>query len=684
MRVPLFSKKQKDPLFLTIVLTNTTTAAAVWAVRSGGIEVRARSQLFPIEIFEDHIIAESIDTALDELGDDGNITTQVLFSLPFDWISGATIVPQKKQLLKNICQKMALKSVGFVVTAEAIAAYRRDQHKAGKEVVVYVEGQFLDMCMVDGVAVSRMVRVSRSSDIAADLLEGLTQLSASASLSHIVIGSAELTLEDLHTIEQELITSELPAHLFPAAPSVEVLSHEEMLDAASVSGGKEVVHSLGILVSTPVIPTAQRTPEPAIEESSQLQEIEGEVLLAASRLPSNRGKRIISKIASLVPKKIGVGLILAALFLLGVGGTAVFALSRMVSAHVVLMLKPTEIKKPIEFTLDSKAASSDPSALLLKGEVLTQELSGSKEIPTSGKKTVGEKAKGSVALFNRTSIPKEFKAGTVLTYSSKVALLLDSDVTVASASSGTNYETIPGKASVKVTARDIGEESNIEKDVELTIANFDKSAFVARTEDKLTGGTSKEVRSVSAQDQKDVVDAIVSELKAKVKDEIQVKIALGDGFIVNDQLVVTKREFNAQVGEEKESLAANVTASASAIVYRKVELDSFVSQLLASELPVNSTLIDGKTSVIVETQQLERPGAYKVRAMVTAYASPVVTEDQFVKLLAGKSVEEAHQILSGQSSIGSFTLNLNPKPIGTLFGRLPSEEKITIESKLAP
>src|SRR5690606_11023306 len=111
-------------------------------------------------------------------------------------------------------------------------------------------------------------------------------------------------------------------------------------------------------------------------------------------------------------------------------------------------------------------------------------------------------AKGKVTLTNKTSQNKLFPSGTRLT-AGTIVFTIDQDVQVASAETSENSDsrtTKFGTTEVAVTAAAIGPAGNIDKDVNLSVANFDSSSYEAKSKEAFTGGTEREIQAVAKRD----------------------------------------------------------------------------------------------------------------------------------------------------------------------------------------
>lgn len=176
-----------------------------------------------------------------------------------------------------------------------------------------------------------------------------------------------------------------------------------------------------------------------------------------------------------------------------------------------------------ELTILYKMKSSSQTVDVKINEGLSEELVNQfvqTKIIATGKKTIGEKAKGSVVINNLDKSSHTLKKGTQLKID-KRSYLLDSELNLASATATLtgdgNLLTTATKASTTVTASNLGEEYNLAKGSKLSVEGFGETSIFATISDGLTGGTKEEVDFISKTDVASVKDAVIKEMEEKYK-----------------------------------------------------------------------------------------------------------------------------------------------------------------------
>ncbi|MCL5970849.1 MAG: baseplate J/gp47 family protein, partial [Patescibacteria group bacterium] len=151
---------------------------------------------------------------------------------------------------------------------------------------------------------------------------------------------------------------------------------------------------------------------------------------------------------------------------------------------ITIELKPKIIEKnqPVSFIVDK---NSDFSNKIIQGQYVEVSKNGTLSAPATGKKEIGEKAKGNVTIYSRLTSEKTLTAGTVIASSNDLNFTLDSDVKLASSSADASSD--PTTAKVGVTAKSIGKEYNLPSNTKFTFGDLPATTIVAKNETAFGG-----------------------------------------------------------------------------------------------------------------------------------------------------------------------------------------------------
>lgn len=294
---------------------------------------------------------------------------------------------------------------------------------------------------------------------------------------------------------------------------------------------------------------------------------------AAKAAKSTKGSKKVPEFSSFRKK----------LFLIGGGVLAliifmVWAIWFAPRATVVITAKTIPVTVGDNVTLSTSATTSAKNKVM---KVIRQEEKKdlSVDFTPTGKKEVGDKATGQVRLSIRDIdlLGKTVPAGTELSSSSGVVFVTDSAATFTLE----NYRGVV----VGITAAKIGSSYNG------AVGSVDgaPSGVSARIVDATTGGSSKEVTVVSADDVSKATSKLEDEKDSSLRSKLE--SAFGESSIVIGDSYQEKRSkpsSSVAVGSEASgSVTLKSTLTASMVAVDKVDLSNYLKQAIEIE-------IDGK------------------------------------------------------------------------------------------
>jgi hypothetical protein len=235
-----------------------------------------------------------------------------------------------------------------------------------------------------------------------------------------------------------------------------------------------------------------------------------------------------------------------------------FIYSYLAHATVSLQIKEKifEDESQITFAIDG---SNDFGQDTVAGKTISVTIDGEDSIDASGKKSIGEKAKGTVTLYNNNDSKKTLPAGTTITSSNNIDFITDKEIVIASASGDVFSGTKPGTGQVAVTAKEIGSNANLPSGTKFSINN--SSALAAKNESAFSGGTKKDITVVGKTDRDRLLLGIPKQLETQAKDELTKKLGAGETLLsIAIESTIDSQEFDYDIGDgQKVTLKATVT-----------------------------------------------------------------------------------------------------------------------------
>ncbi len=364
--------------------------------------------------------------------------------------------------------------------------------------------------------------------------------------------------------------------------------------------------------------------------------------------------------------------------LAGVGGVfilLILAFLFLSKADVKVFVEPRVLERDTQVTADPAIKTVNENEKKIPGQTVETEVTGSGTGSATGKKQVGDSAKGTVVIRNKTDGAVTLSKGTTLA-SNGLSFSLDLAVTIASRSADDGTW---GKGTGTVTAGAIGPDSNLPSGSDLTISGYPTGQLTAKAEGNFSGGTSKDVTVVSSDDQQKLLAQVASDLRKSAQQKLQEKSP--DKKIPAEALseTIVKKSFNKNTGDQAANFTLSLIARYSGTAYDDKDLRTIVSKLVSTDIPADFSLDLAGTETQADVSKLEKNGRIIFLARFKAKLIPKVDTDKLKNEIKGKSQAAALDIIKGLDNVLGGEIKLTPKLPGPL-ARIPFFEKnINIE-----
>ncbi len=373
------------------------------------------------------------------------------------------------------------------------------------------------------------------------------------------------------------------------------------------------------------------------------------------------------------------------------GGGGLFSLRNLVLGFVVVFLVAgigtyvTMVKATVSIFIDAKVMEkdaiviADPSikevdaaAKKIPGKVIDVAVNDTGKGSASGNKQIGDPAKGKVIIYNKTDSSKNLAKGTVLSSTGGQKFSLDSGVAIASQSAqpGPNFQTIitPGKSdSVGVTAQVIGPDGNLPAGTNLAVSGFNDSQVIAQIDTAFSGGTSKNIMVVTADDQKKLLAQVASSLRQKAQDAIQGKLT-GDMKILQEGLQenITSQNFSKNVGDQASEFTLALAINFKGTAYSDGDLKTIVAKSSDTSVPEGYELNLADSQTQAAANSVDKEGKLTFNAKFLGKLVPIIDQEKLKKEITGKSVGEAVTIIKRIENVIGVEAAFKPKLPGFL------------------
>lgn len=333
-------------------------------------------------------------------------------------------------------------------------------------------------------------------------------------------------------------------------------------------------------------------------------------------------------------------------------------------ATLTVYLSPQTITEEQAITIDPGVTTVDPVTKVVPGKLQEKSISGETTVPVTGKKKVGDPARGTITIYNKSSSLRTFRKGTILV-SGSLQFSLDADIQVASASENlASSQLTYGKVNTTITAVAIGPESNMAANADFQFKDISTSIASARNDQPLTGGTSRDVSVVTRNDQDTIVKLLTDELTQKATSELTGGLTLSDTLIEETvKTAIAQKTFSKELNEEATDLTGSVTVNATGITYAATDVLTFLKDLIASRVPPGYTLLEEETTTDVGEVEIAKNGKITTLASIHSLAAPEIDTKKIQSETAGKTFEQLQEYLKNFQGVGGTSVTFKYSPI---------------------
>lgn len=688
----LLSKKGQVEYFLILIIRQETIHAKIIQIKQDRVATIGSGQS---KFIEGKNEAEAIDIAISSaeggLAEDIFIEN-VIFALPQTYIDPESedIKPDYKTRLKKISQDLGLVTHGFVEYPQTLVSYFQQKDEAPiSAILIGVYKSQLAISLVRVGKIKQNILQPRTSDLTLDIGKAFAQFSVEILPSRIIFYDGDETTEELK--EQFLKYPWHKHRSFLHTPKIETIAAEKVNEAVVSTVGSSFFDKLSMRKALgklePKAPDEEVKREERKKKSDfgfvkekDVADYDEQIEVVSPDIhPKEKEieKRpwLTAKISTLVksqkfklPKMSVFSGFSVSWIGLAVALAAFLALTYWFypKATIFLIVYPqTSTKKIGVIFTTSLDARVDENTI--KAQSIKVEVEGEKTTSTTGTTKVGKPASGKVVIYNKTTTSKTFPEGTIL-QGGQLSFTLDDQVTIASASD-TGESLDFGKTEVNVTASTIGPEGNLEAGTNFVVKDFSQSQYSGKNTDKFSGGSSREISTVSNQDQENLLTQLTDELKTSGKQKLNGVLSQGQTLI--EPSIVTfeiKKEFSHQPGDETREVTLNLTLSVGALSFKTDDLDK-IAEEVTLDIP-EGFIIESKRTNIEDFKIEENQDKVKATVNVTFLLRPEVDLVSIKSKLVGKSYLDVSSLLSQVDHIGGVEIILQ-QSLPLFNNRLP-------------
>ncbi len=431
----------------------------------------------------------------------------------------------------------------------------------------------------------------------------------------------------------------------------------------------------------------QDSDEPVTKMSSHLDNIniDGEATSVKKPIRKEATKKPRVKVPDFgsFRKKMTLGAIVGALLI----AFFVWAIWIAPSATVIVSARTTDVELQTPLTV-GEGLAADNTKKTLPSIVQTEKQEDTVEFTPTGKEEVGEKASGTVKIYNCKNDSVTISSGTYISNGAQ-NYVIQSTVVVPDADfnpGGGGFICDPGVSSdIKVVAVDIGSDSNKSSGEEFAIAG-QSDLVTAESSSDIGGGSKKTITVVSPEDVLKAREQLAQDKTSEVKEILLKKF--------DSSVIVIKDSFSTKVGEQEiiPKLGEEVTGNKATITVEMVYTMSGIAEPVLREFLENAIkeqlgdlenkrIYDSgaKDARITEFELSSNKKQATISLAATGKIGPKIQDDDIRKIVKGKRYGEIEKALKAIDGVSGVKVNLSPFWVFTV----PDDyKKITIEFNL--
>lgn len=349
--------------------------------------------------------------------------------------------------------------------------------------------------------------------------------------------------------------------------------------------------------------------------------------------------------------------LLIPVLLLGLAGILFILYLTSTKATVTLLVTPKGVGKDQEIVF-SQSADTNFDKGIIKINPITVTEDGKLSAQATGKKSVGDKAKGTVTIFNSADAKRQLTAGTVITSSNNLEFTLDKDVAIASASGDIFSGTKPGTAQALVTAKNIGTESNLPSNTKFSVS--ESTTLAAKNDSAFSGGTKKDITVVSKTDIDKLTEEFPKTLQQKAKDDLKNKVPGGQQllpvFLANDY---EKKTLDKKVDEEASTVTLSGSVTFTAASFASETMQQFAKNVLKNDIEGMSLGKDG-VKFSIRDSKINKEKDLQATVHITAAPIPSYDTKKITTDISGKSFKDATSYLTSLPQVKDAVITPSP------------------------
>lgn len=339
-------------------------------------------------------------------------------------------------------------------------------------------------------------------------------------------------------------------------------------------------------------------------------------------------------------------------------------------ATVAVYAKTDPLTRDWDISMSTAIQSPDAVNLALPATAISQTFDENNKFSSQGKQEVGNKASGTVQIYNFTKLPLNLKAGTTLLTLGSNNYVLSQDLTGIRPTTYINAVTKEVNAGsltppIEVTAQQGGDQYNVPAGTRLEISNqvfgSRPQLLFAKTVEPITGGTSRFLSVITDADltaaQNSLADQALQDLKSQLAGK---NLVLADKSYTLNNAVFTPDQPS---GTQTPTINADLKVKVTGLAFSMPDLQKLIVDRINQTLAVNEAVkISSPAQEITYSIKNLDLNASTATLSVHFEGNAVMNVNlpDLASELVGKKLSQARELLLSNSAIDKVDITLAP------------------------
>ena len=642
------------------------------------------------DIDDPSTIAEATDKSLSAAGQaaslpEDNEPESAAFILPSFWVGiDGKIIGTKLSIIETLCRSLKFKPLGFISCDDAfVENVNINENFPSSFIFVDLKKTRLDLSLVLMGKIKERIAQHYNGEFNPVLIEdGLRQLETDNSLPPQIYIAGAIDKTTIDNIRDYPWIGKKALDIFFHLPEINFVKTDEITNIYANFVNNQLISDS----PTPTPKVEKEVIIPVVQEivdvKDNLNEVAPEDLgfgqitnsvdtpIVASEIPEIPKIKKIKKFPKLKLPHFNFHLKFnfKIFWLIAFFPLIILLLLFINHSSVTLFVTPTPINISKPLVLDSTITTFDPSSNNIPVIKQTFDLKVTASVPTTGKTIIGEKAKGSIIIFNKLDKTQNLAKGDILTDSSGKQYELITPVQVP----GSSYDLAQGiiklgQTKTVISAKDIGPEGNIAKDTQLTF-KVSSDNYIAKAELDFVGGSKQEINVVSKQDKVTLEAQLKEAIKTSINEKIKNDITNLSGAITDTAQQKQKRiDYLRNVNEATDTLSGNLEATVQVFVIDSKLKNEIVTNIIKQDPQYANFLLEPEYTLQFNIDEITDDNS-KGTLSITGEMLPIINTNSVKAKIAGKFEKNAIKYLNSSiDKIYNISIKSSLGPLGNIL-----------------